>query len=64
VLSPEGERRYLRGCGIVTLPLPQLNTVLVARKTRSAECFVVCRDAYGGVERYGLFELQPVEEGG
>jgi hypothetical protein len=28
VMLPEGERRYLRDCGIATLPLAQLNAVL------------------------------------
>jgi hypothetical protein len=71
VLLPEGERRYLRDCGILTLPLGHLNAVLaplgyvlVGTKTRSAARFVVCRDAYGGVERYGLFELRRLEEEG
>src|SRR5919108_4235965 len=65
VLLPEGERRYLRDCGITTLPLAQLNAVLaplgyvlVGTKTRSARRFVVCTDSRGEVERYGLFELQ------
>jgi hypothetical protein len=68
-LLPEGKPRYLRDVGITTLPLVQLNAVpaplgyvLVGMKTRSAERFVVCRDAHGEVERYGLFELQRVEE--
>jgi hypothetical protein len=67
--DPQGERRYLRDCGITTLPLAQLNAVLaplgyviVGRKTRSAERFVRCTDAYGQMERYGLFELRRVEE--
>jgi hypothetical protein len=71
VMLPEGERRYLRDCGIATLPLAQLNAVLaplgyvlVGTKTRSAERFVVCLDAQGEVERYGLFELRRVEEDG
>jgi hypothetical protein len=69
VLLPEGERRYLRDVGIRTLPLAQLNAVLeplgyviVGSKTRSAERFVVCTDAHGEVERYGLFVLARVEE--
>jgi hypothetical protein len=69
VLLPEGERRYLRDCGIATLPLAQLNavlaplgSVLVGTKTRSAERFVLCTDAHGEIERYGLFELQRSEE--
>jgi hypothetical protein len=69
VLLPEGERRYLRDCGIMTLPLAQLNKVLaplgyvlVGTKTRSAERFVLCTDARGEVERYGLFELRRIEE--
>jgi hypothetical protein len=69
VLLPEGERRYLRDCGILTLPLAQLNAVLAplgyvirGSKTRSAERFVLCTDAQGGSERYGLFELRRVEE--
>ena len=71
VLLPEGKPRYLRDCGIATLPLAQVNTVLaplgyvpVGTKTRSAARFVVCSDAYGQVERYGLFELRRVEEEG
>jgi hypothetical protein len=69
VLLPEGKRRYLRDCGIMTLPLAQLNKVLaplgyvlVGTKTRSAERFVLCTDARGEVERYGLFELRRIEE--
>jgi hypothetical protein len=69
VLLPEGERRYLRDCGIRTLPLAQLNTVLaprgyvlVGRKTRSAERFVLCTDARGEVEPYGLFALERLEK--
>jgi hypothetical protein len=69
VLLPEGERRYLRDCGILTLPLAQLNAVLaplgyvlVGTKTRSPERFVVCTDSRGEVERYGLFELRPAAE--
>jgi hypothetical protein len=69
VLLPAGERRYLRDCGIATLPLAQLNVVLaplgyvlVGTKTRSAERFVLCTDSRGEVERYGLFELRRVGE--
>jgi hypothetical protein len=69
VLLPEGERRYLRDCGITRLPLAQLNAVLTPRgyvivgsKTRSAERFVVCTDTHGQVERYGLFARQRLEE--
>jgi hypothetical protein len=69
VLLPEGKPRYLRDCGITTLPLAHLNAVLaplgyvlVGTKTRSAERFVVCTDAHGEVERYGLFVLARVEE--
>jgi len=69
VLLPEGERRYLRDCGIMTLPLAQLNMalapmgyVLVGTKTRSSDRFVLCTDAHGQVERYGLFELRRLEE--
>jgi hypothetical protein len=50
------------------LPLAQLNAVLaplgyviVGTKTRSAERFVVCSDAHGGIEPFGLFELRRVE---
>jgi hypothetical protein len=71
VLLPAGERRYLRDCGIATLPLAQLNavlaplgSVLVGTKTRSAARFVLCTDSRGEVERYGLFELRPLEEDG
>jgi len=71
VLLPEGERRYLRDYGILTLPLAQLNTVLapmgyviVGHKTRSPDRFVACTDVHGQVERYGLFELQRIEEEG
>jgi hypothetical protein len=59
----------LRDCGITTLPLAQLNGVLaplgyvlVGTKTRSAARFVLCTDAHGDVERYGLFELQRLGE--
>ncbi len=69
VMLPEGERRYLRDCGLLTLPLAQLNAVLAplgyviqGTKTRSADRFVVCLDAHGEVERYGLFALRRVEE--
>jgi hypothetical protein len=68
VLLPEGERRYLRDYGITTLPLAQLNAVLAplgyvihGTQTRAAARFVVCTDAYGEVERFGLFELRQVE---
>jgi hypothetical protein len=68
VLLPEGQRRYLRDCGIATLPLAQLNAVLAplgyvirGSKKRSPERFVVCLDARGEVERFGLFELRHVE---
>ena len=69
VLLPAGERRYLRDCGIMPLPLAQLNAVLaplgyviVGTKTRSAARFVLCTDAHGQVERYGLFALRQLEE--
>jgi hypothetical protein len=69
VLLPEGERRYLRDCGIMTLPLAQLNAVLaplgyvlVGSKTRSPDRFVLCTDRQGQIERYGLFELHRLEE--
>jgi hypothetical protein len=35
--------------------------LLRGTKTRSAERLVVCTDAHGGVERYGLFELRRVD---
>ncbi len=70
VLLPEGERRYLRDCGILTLPLAQLNGVLAplgyviqGTKTRSPERFVLCADAHGQMERYGLFELRRGKDG-
>jgi hypothetical protein len=70
VLLPEGKPRYLRDCGITTLPLAQLNAALAplgyvirGTKTRSADRFVVCLDAHGEVERYGLFELRRIGEG-
>jgi hypothetical protein len=69
VLLPAGEQRYLRDCGILTLPLAQLNAVLaplgyvlVGTKTRSPERFVLCTDTHGQVERYGLFELRRVQK--
>jgi hypothetical protein len=69
VLLPAGERRYLRDYGMMTLPLAQLNAVLAplgfvihGTKTRAAERFVLCTDAHGEVERYGLFELRRVED--
>ena len=69
MLLPEGERRYLRDCSLATLPLAQLNAVLApmgyvirGTKTRAAERFVLCTDAQGQVERYGLFELRRLEE--
>jgi hypothetical protein len=68
VLLPEGERRYLRDCEIMTLPLARLNDVLaplgyviVGTKTRSPDRFVLCTDTHGQVERYGLFELRRIE---
>jgi hypothetical protein len=68
-LLPEGKPRYLRDCGITTLPLAQLNavlaplgSVLVGTKTRSAARFVRCTDARGEVEAFGLFELRRLEE--
>jgi hypothetical protein len=71
VMLPEGERRYLRDYGILTLPLAQLNAVLApldyvlrGTKTRSAERFVLCTDRRGEVERYGLFELRRVGQEG
>jgi hypothetical protein len=36
--------------------------VLVSTKTRSAARFVLCTDAHGEIERYGLFEVRRVEE--
>jgi hypothetical protein len=69
ILLPEGKPRYLRDCGITTLPLAQLNAVLAplgyairSTKTRSPARFVLCLDAHGEMERYGLFELRRVEE--
>lgn len=53
------------------LPLAQLSEVLAplgyvirGTKTRSPDRFVFCTDATGQVERYGLFELVPVDEEG
>jgi hypothetical protein len=70
VFLPEGKPRYLWDCGIITLPLAQLNQVLaplgyvlVGRKTRSPARFVRCTDAHGQVERYGLFALRRAAEG-
>jgi hypothetical protein len=69
VLLPEGERRYLRDCGITMLPLAQLNAVLaplgyvlVGTKTRAAERFVLCTDVHGEIERYGRFALRRIEK--
>jgi hypothetical protein len=69
-LLPEGEPRDLRDYGITTLPLAPLNAVLeplgyvlVGTKTRAADRFVLCLDARGQVERFGLFELRRVEDG-
>jgi hypothetical protein len=69
VMLPAGERRYLRDVGILTLPLAQLNAVLAplgyvirGTKTRAADRFVLCSDARGEIERYGLFELRRLEE--
>jgi hypothetical protein len=71
VFLPEGEWRYLRNCGITTLPLAHLNAVLaplgygrVGTKTRSPVHFVLCTDAHGEVERFGLFALQRLEAEG
>jgi hypothetical protein len=63
VLLPEGERRYLRDCGIATLPLAQLNGVLaplgyviVATKTRSSDRFVLCTDSRGVDTRWPCWQ--------
>jgi hypothetical protein len=70
-LIPEGEAVYLRDKGIVSLGLFALNRVLaplglvlVARKVRDPRRFVASRDRHGGVEPFGLFTLQPVEDEG
>ena len=68
-LIPEGEAVYLRDKGMVSLGLFALNRVLAplglvlqARKVRDARRFVACRDRYGGVEHFGLFALQRIDE--
>jgi hypothetical protein len=68
-LLPTGKPRYLRDCGITTLPLAQLNAVLaplgyvlVGTKTRSPARFVRCLDARGEIEKFGLFELRRLEK--
>jgi DNA-directed RNA polymerase subunit RPC12/RpoP len=68
-LLPEDEAVYLRDKGIASLGLYALNRilapfglVLVARKVRDARRFVACRDRYGGVEHFGLFALQRIDE--
>lgn len=51
--------------GWQTFPLAQVNEVLrhegfviQAKKTRSPKQLIACTDAYGGEERFGLFELR------
>src|SRR5918911_2581901 len=70
LLFPAGQPVYPRTrYGWRSFPLAQINRllappgfVLVARKTRSPDRFILCTDAQGGVERYGLFELRRLEE--
>ena len=70
LLFPAGQPVYPRTrYGWRTFPLAAINRllapagyVLQATKTRAAARFILCTDAQGGVERYGLFELRRVEE--
>ena len=70
LLFPAGQAVYPRTrYGWRTFPLAAINRLLApagyvlhATKTRAAERFILCTDAHGGVERYGLFELRRVEE--
>ena len=70
LLFPAGQPVYPRTrYGWRTFPLAEINRLLVpagyvlhATKTRAAARFILCTDAHGGVERYGLFELRRLEE--
>jgi hypothetical protein len=42
--------------------LAPLGYVIRGTKTRAAERFVLCSDAHGEIERFGLFALRRVEE--
>lgn len=71
VLFPPGRPIYPRTrYGWQMFPLAEINRLLAlegwvirATKTRTPARAILCTDAYGGVERYGLFELRRVEEG-
>lgn len=67
-ILPPGKPVFLRDKGITTLPLYGLNTLLDqqgffihAAKVRDAKRFVACTDKAGRIERFGLFELRPVQ---
>jgi hypothetical protein len=67
-LLPEGQRVSLRDHGITELPLQGLNTILTrhgyiihATKGRDPQQLVACMDTDGRVERWGLFELRPIQ---
>jgi hypothetical protein len=70
LLFPEGQPIYPRTrYGWQTFPLAQINRLLApeglvirATKTRTPARAILCTDAYGGVERYGLFELRRIAE--
>ena len=70
LLFPEGQPIYPRTrYGWQTFPLAQINRLLApegsvirATKTRTPARAIVGTDTYGGMERYGLFELRRVAE--
>ena len=70
LLFPAGQPVYPRTrYGWRTFPLAEINRLLApagyvlhATKTRAPDRFILCTDAQGGVERYGLFELRRVEK--
>jgi hypothetical protein len=70
VLFPPGRPIYPRTrYGWKMFPLAEINELLApegwvirATKTRTPARAIFCSDAYGGMERYGLFELKRLEE--
>jgi hypothetical protein len=70
LLFPPGRPIYPRTrYGWQMFPLAEINRLLApegwvirATKTRTPARAILCTDAYGGVERYGLFELRRVGE--
>jgi hypothetical protein len=67
VLLPEGTAVALRDKGITELPLARLNArlapqgyIIRATKGDDRQRLVACINEEGRVERYGLFELEPI----